>query len=462
MKVPESPPSLRDKLASITKSEDHKAVAEWFSLLLNSKIKPCDQKGRYHHWDKLKQLSPPKGYDSELYWLATKSAREKTAKPLPFKDKAGNVFTYCQAGTVIKDMLWISEQSKGAVAADPKITDPKTKDTYLISSLIDESINSSQLEGASTTRPVAKEMIRTSRAPKDKSEQMIFNNYRAMLFIREHLEEDLTPSLIFELHKILTEGTFDAGKEHLAGIFRGQADDIAVCDDVTGTVLHLPPAADSLPARLDAVCEFANDNADEEDFVPPVIKAIVMHFMIGYDHPFYDGNGRTARALFYWMMAKFGFWLMEFVSISGVIKKAQPSYIKAYLNTETDESDVTYFIIHQLQVITNAIEELHTQLAAKSRELRETEYALKGSALAGKLNHRQLALLKNAMENPGGEYTFKSHRTSHGVVNQTARTDLLALSDKYGLFHKVKEGRTDVFVAPADLGERIKQHGNKA
>jgi len=302
-------------------------------------------------------------------------------------------------------------------------------------------------------------MLRTARAPKDISEQMIFNNYKAMLFIREHLEEDLTPSLIFELHKILTEKTFPHGEEHRAGRFRDAKDDIAVCDDVTGDVLHYPPSVASLKGRLKAVCDFANVDTDEtSEFVPPVIKAIVVHFMIGYDHPFYDGNGRTARALFYWMMARSGFWLMEFVSISGEIKKAQPSYIKAYLDTETDGSDLTYFIIHQLNVITKAIEALHKQLAAKTRALRETENRLKGSELAGKLNHRQLALLRHALENPGAEYTVKSHRTSHGVVTQTARTDLLELSQKYELLQVVKEKRTDVFVAPANLVERIKRH----
>jgi Fic family protein len=460
MMIPESPPLWKDKLEALSKTEDPKMLTDWLRLLVNPGVKPCDHSGRYLHWEKLKHICPPKGYDSELYWLATKSAREKIAKTLPFKDKAGIPFTYSQIGPVIKDMLWISEQSKGAVAADHKITDPKTKDTYLISSLIDESINSSQLEGASTTRPAAKEMIRSARAPQDKSEQMIFNNYRAMLFIREHLEDDLTPSMIFELHKIVTEGTFDAGEEHRAGRFREQEDDIAVCDDTTGEILHSPPTVDTLPARLETVCNFANSKTDaEDDFIPPVIRAIVLHFMIGYDHPFYDGNGRTARALFYWMMAKSGFWLMGFVSISGVIKKAQPSYIKAYLHTETDGGDVTYFIIHQLDVITKAIKGLHKHLEAKSRELRETENALKDSPLAGKLNHRQLAILKNAMENPGAEYTFKSHRTSHGVVNQTARTDLLVLSDKYGLLRKVKEGRTDIFVAPADMPERIKKYG---
>jgi Fic family protein len=151
--------------------------------------------------------------------------------------------------------------------------------------------------------------------------------------------------------------------------------------------------------------------------------------MIGYDHPFFDGNGRTARALFYWVMAKEGFWLMEHVSISTSIKLQIDGYLKAYLYAEYDDKDVTYFIMHQLGVIKKSIQSLKKHLQSKAEEMIETEEAMAGSGLMGKLNHRQLALVKNALCNPAGRYTVKSHQNSHGVVQQTSRADLLALSE---------------------------------
>ena len=57
-------------------------------------------------------------------------------------------------------------------------------------------------------------------------------------------------------------------------------------------------------------------------FIHPVMRAITLHFWLAYDHPFCDGNGRTARALFYWSMLKQGYWLFEFISISSVINQA--------------------------------------------------------------------------------------------------------------------------------------------
>ena len=452
MKIPESPPEMGDNFFG-----EGEGAAEKLQLILNPAIKPCDHKGRYQHWEKMRHLDPPEGYTSELYWLATSFARGKISKALPFVDKHGKPFKYCLPDTVLEQILWISGQATGAVAGDPKITDPKTKRTYLINSLIEEAINSSQLEGAATTRAVAKEMIRTDRRPKDRGEQMILNNYTAMKFISEFIEDSLTPSMVFELHKVLTEKTLDEGYEHKAGVFRSGDDNIAVeWDD--GTTLHVPPPVGELKDRLDLICEFANGvNEEGNDFIPPIIRAIVVHFMIGYDHPFYDGNGRTARALFYWVMAKSGFWLMEYVSISRVIKSKPTSYMKAYLHTETDNNDVTYFIVHQLAIVKRAIEDLHDYLLKKTEELRNTELALKNSRLHGLLNHRQLALVKNAIQHPGAQYTVKSHQTSHGVAYQTARTDLLNLSDDYGVLRKLKEGRTDVFVAPPDLLEVVRR-----
>lgn len=456
MKLPVTPPTLDDYLV---RSDDDRMST--LLQVFGSELGPDDQKGRYLHWDKLRHLNPPGGYSPELYWLAVKQARMKISKPLPLRDKDSANFRFCIPDVAMRDILWVSENATGAIAGDTKITDPKTKRTYLINSLFEEAISSSQLEGAATTRRVAKEMLRSGRPPKSHSEKMILNNYRAMQFIREYKDENLTPSMIFELHEILTEGTLDAEDEGKAGVFRDQGDDICVYskDDV---LLHVPPKAQELNDRLDKLCNFANKTDENEvGFIPPIIRAIIVHFMIGYDHPFVDGNGRTARALFYWLMAKEGYWLMEYISISRVIKKSPSKYMQAYLHTETDGNDVTYFIIHQLEVIKRAIQDLHDYLAEKSNQLREAESVLENSPLRGELNHRQLSLLRNALKNPGAEYTFVSHQSSHGITYQTARTDLLKLSDHFAILKKYKVGKKDVFVSPANLRRLIGGVGNQ-
>jgi len=411
-----------------------------------------DAEGRYLHWDKLRHLQPPEGWTSEDYWFTLKIARKNLYKKLPFISKSGMQFQFCMIDSIHRDLHWIDQNAAGRIGMDKPVTNPHTRDTYLVGSLIEEAINSSQLEGASTTRNVAKEMLRQGRKPKDHSEQMIFNNYQAMQFIREYKEEKLTPAMILQLHRILTEATLDDADK--AGQYRDASDDIHVVDASGSVSLHTPPEASGLPERIERLCQFAND-LDGKDFIHPVIRAIILHFMIGYDHPFVDGNGRTARALFYWSMANRQYWLMEFISISRIIKQAPAQYGKAYLYTETDDNDLTYFIIHQLEVIKKAINALHEHLAKKAEELYTIEKRLDGSVLQGQLNPRQLAILRHALDHPNTIYSIQEHQAANKISYQTARTDLLKLSDQFKILSKRKYGNSFVFVAPPDLGQTL-------
>jgi Fic family protein len=200
-----------------------------------------------------------------------------------------------------------------------------------------------------------------------------------------------------------------------------------------------------------AMCDFANQ-AKTGVFLHPVVKAIVLHFWLAYDHPFIDGNGRTARALFYWSMLSQDYWLIEYVSISSILRKAPAKYGRSFLYTETDENDITYFIDAQLHVIGRAITELHNYLARKMNEVRKTEQLLRSSV---QLNHRQLALLSHALRHPGTRYSIESHRRSHDITYQTARSDLLDLADKDVLI-KSRSGKAYQFTPVHDLYECLK------
>jgi Fic family protein len=193
-------------------------------------------------------------------------------------------------------------------------------------------------------------------------------------------------------------------------------------------------------------------------FVHPAIRAIILHFWLAYDHPFSDGNGRTARALFYWAMLHTRYWLFEFISISNILCKAPVEYGRSFLYTETDDNDLTYFIVGQAKVIRRAITELHGYIARKTTEVREMEAHLRVLDL---VNHRQSDLIRHALKHPFQEYTIAGHQKSHAVVYQTARTDLLDLNAR-GLLAKKKRGRKVVFSVPADLAEHLRARETQA
>jgi len=383
--------------------------------------------------------------------LAIKFARKALYKNISHLDKYSNPFVYAEPDTVRRLLHEIDIHGGGELKTTEQVANPNTRDTYLINSLIEESITSSQLEGAATTRKVAKEMLRQKREPRNKSEMMIMNNYHAMEYIKEISNETLTPELIYELHRIVCKNTLD--NPDAVGKLR-TSDDIYIGDDRDATKLHIPPKSKELKNRIESICSFANmDHATT--FVHPVIRAIILHFLLAYDHPFEDGNGRTARALFYWSMLKQGYWTMEFISISRILKSAPSKYTKAYLHTETDDNDVTYFIIHQLEVINRAIRDLLVYLEKKSKEIKTVEQLIRKSPdIQNLLNYRQTSLINRALKSPDAVFYIESHKGSHNVTYDTARTDLLKLV-KIGLLEKKKIGKAFVFSAVENLKQKL-------
>jgi Fic family protein len=281
---------------------------------------------------------------------------------------------------------------------------------------------------------------------------MIHNNYRAINLVRELREEKMTPELVYQLHEIVTEGTLDdpdtAGRPQLPHEERVK---VVWTRDTHDKVLHDPPPAEQLPERMEALCRFANGD-EPEWFVHPVVRATITHFWLSYDHPFVDGNGRSARALFYWSMLSQGYWLTEYLTISNILKNAPAKYARSFLHAETDSGDVTYFVIYQLKVILRAIEGLNLYLRRKMTEVKETESLMKHSP---DLNRRQVELLSDALRNPDAEYSVKGHATTHNIGQETARLDLVGLEER-DLLVRQKIGKANYFAPPHELSKRLR------
>ncbi len=407
--------------------------------------------GRYLHWDKLRHLTPPAGLSHEDWWAGVKAARRPLHKPVALRDLGGTPFYFCPVEPIHEHLHLIDRRLAGRIGVSDDITTGAQRDRYLVSSLIEEAITSSQLEGAATTRRVAADMLRSGRRPRDHDERMIYNNYRAMATIRQWRGKPFSPALVLKLHKQVTEATLDNPDE--AGRLQTENDErVEVRDNRSNDILHRPPPAAVLQERLEQLCTFANQELSGKDFLHPVIHAIILHFWLAWDHPFADGNGRTARALFYWKMLQSDYWLFEFISISNILRKAPGQYKRAFLRTETDGNDLTYFLLHQLEVISRAMAQLDAYLQRKTEEIKAVERKLKTRM---PLNHRQLALLGHALRNSRAEYTFGSHQRSHQVAYATARSDLLELAE-LGLLDQSAPGRKPIrFLAPMDLPQRV-------
>ena len=440
MKLPNRPPLLADLWKEFGASDSLQKI------LLALPEPTAD--GRYPHWDKLRHLEPPLGLDRRAWWFGLKLRRAALAKPVPLEDRLGAHFTYSLVDPLLEFLHQVDLQARGAMTQPGPITSPETRSSYLVRSLMEESISSSQLEGAPTTREVAKKMIREGREPRDRGERMILNNYQTMQRILEVKDREMAPGLVCEIHRMVTEGTLN--DPNAAGRFR-RPDQRITISDTRGEILHVPPPAEELAERIDKMCAFANGSAPEA-FIHPIIRSMILHFWLAYDHPFVDGNGRTARALFYWSMLKQGYWLFEFTSISRILLKAPSQYGRAFLHTETDDNDLTYFLLYHADVIRKALSELHEYVARRTSEFVDAQHDLPGLA---NLNHRQRDLIQHVLRHPRQDYSIEYHRSQHNVVYETARSDMLDLASR-GLMRKRKRGRSWVFTPMAELRERLK------
>ena len=329
----------------------------------------------------------------------------------------------------MQEMCHDFDMNFGGTWGTDSIIPKEGREIFLTSSVMEEAIASSQIEGASTTRRIAKDMLRRNISPKNKAEQMVHNNYAAIRYITDNKNTPLTPEIILRLHEIMTENTLDNPSD--AGRFRSN-NDIVVKDSLSGEIVHTPPKYEEIPAFIDNLCAFANTMGSGNDFLHPIIKAILIHYLVAYYHPFVDGNGRTARALFYWYMLKSGYWLTEYLSISRIIYRSKPSYEKSYLYSEHDGNDIGYFITYNLRVLKLAFEELKNYIEIKIAQKQRSFDILS----IGGINYRQATILSMFRDNPSLALSISDLVAKFDISKPTAFADVSALVER-GLLRRI-------------------------
>ena len=385
---------------------------------------------RYLHWDELRYRECG-AFGRQNLWYLMKINRESTSKHLTFNDLE---VSYNHLDSFHRDLHDIDMCLSSGFIPTKKMAE-KRRMMYAISSIMEESIASSQIEGASTTTRVAKDMLRNNRPPRNRSEQMILNNYDAMGFIRSSLDRPLSSDLIKELHTIISHRTLD--DDSFEGMFRTD-DSIAVSDPSTGKIYHQPVPFERIEPMVSELCSFINN---DEPFIHPIIKGVVRHFVLAYIHPFVDGNGRVARSLFYWFTMRNGYGFMEYLSISKAISRHRGKYDLAYLLSETDGNDITYFIRYNLGIIMESIDIFSRYLEEKMEQQDRTL----GNLRSYGLSTRQEDVLAEMIQS-GEPTTAYELATMFNTQVQNIRKDLLVLMDKGLVDIYGKDGRKITYI----------------
>lgn len=388
---------------------------------IKSLLEPINE--RYLYWSEVKYKKRPKNLSAEELWALVILSRQMLGVYIwPKYNVLVTVTNQMQRLCHYFDMNFGGSWGNGAVIPD------QDREKYLVSSLIEEAISSSQMEGASTTRRVAKDMLQKNIAPKTHSEKMIHNNYVAIRYIVEHKDNPMSEELLLQLHRLMTQDTLENPDD--VGRFRTD-DKVVVQNNLTGEVVHNPPSYSEIPEFMERLIAFVNKD-EEGAFIHPIIKALTAHFMIAYVHPFVDGNGRTARAVFYWYMLKRGYWLTEYLSISRIIYRTKNSYENSFLYAENDRMDIGYFLSYNLRVLAIAFQELQDYIQRKIAQKQKAVDFLK----LGFVNERQATILSMVRDDPRIILSISELRSKFQISQPTAKADIDKLVER-GLLERI-------------------------
>lgn len=377
---------------------------------------------KYFYWDEVKFRPTPPDMNHIEFWYLVKQIRKLSSRQTFLIAENGTPFVWLRPTYTDEFLHKIDTHTGGQIFATHEAIWQENRQKFISRGILEEAIASSQLEGANTTRQAAKQMILEKRQPKNKSERMIMNNYNTMLALdQEYKKKELSNELLFELHHLITKDTVPADQQH-----RYRRDDDKIVVQNSKYILHVPPREPFLNRQISRLIDYANDK-EGSSFIHPIIKAIFLHFWIGYLHPFTDGNGRLARALFYWYLLKNNYWTFLYLPISSIIKKSPVQYSNAYIYTEQDDLDLTYFYDYHMRKIMKSIDEFNTHFDKIVNENKQIDSLLGRKYI---LNERQKQLLHYLLAEDKYAYVTVS---SHGILNRigriTAAKDLKYLTE---------------------------------
>ncbi len=170
---------------------------------------------------------------------------------------------------------------------------------------------STRIEGNRLTLAEAEQVIEGKKAQfhgRERDVGEVKNYWNALLRVEEWAAKKipLTEELIRRLHALIKEGARAKPTHYRDG-------QNVIRDSASGTIIYLPPEAKDVPHLMTALVEWVHQ-AEKEGLPVPLIAGLV-HYQFVTIHPYYDGNGRTARLLATFILHRGGYGLNGFFSL---------------------------------------------------------------------------------------------------------------------------------------------------
>lgn len=349
----------------------------------------------------------------EETWQKIMSMRKLGAVPM-FLGALDIKFWYFPADSINRKISEI--ERLGTKLYDKISTDKIFMQSFLVDAEVEEAISSAIYEGANTTRAKAKQLIESGKRPATKDDWMLLNNLEALEWIKENKTSQVSLDLILRIHQLVTKNTLSGADSAYCGKFR---DDSVFVNNALGKIVH---EGIDFKKIKNALVEVIKNVTSHPRYIHPLIRGILLHYFVAYIHPFFDGNGRTARTLFYFKSMKHDLKFVELLSISAHLKNSGNQYEKAFEKVRQHEWDLTYFIDYCLESL----------LAALKIVEGKVEYLLKINGLKEifDFNDNQIGLLQKLALNKYRVVTIETYAHEIGKSREVARQDLKGLVAK--------------------------------
>ena len=377
----------------------------------------------------LYRVTPRENMD--IFWPQLLEARKKYAVTTPLRDKKGNEFWLALIPELAESINYVEDIGKHELFS---MVQGELAHNIILDAILDEAFYSSVIEGAFSTKQRTAELIATQSKPANKSEQMIFNNYLALQFVLENLDKPLDEEMILSIYRLVTQDTLEAADV----VERYRNGPVYVWDAGLNKAIYEGPSFTNVPAMMGELIEFIHDDADG---IHPMIKACILHFCFVYIHPFFDGNGRTARAISYMYLLQRGYSFFKFFSISSIVREQKAKYYKAIMDAENPEGDLTYFVLYYTSMMMDSIKLV---LGRFEKEFHKKLVQECMGKLGLSLSNRQAKSIDSLLKGKMAVLTVEDYTKRFKVAYETGRSDLNQLVE-WGLLTKDKAGKKFVY-----------------
>ncbi len=308
---------------------------------------------------------------------------------------------------------------------------------------------STQIEGNRLTLKEAEQIIEKKKANfhgRERDVKEVLNYWDALFKVDDWASKEslLSEDIIRQLHAII-----EKGKRAKPTPYRDGQN--VIRDSASGRIVYLPPEARDVGSLMASMVRWVAQA--EKEHVPPPIIAALLHYQFVTIHPYYDGNGRTARLLSTFILQRDGYSLNGFFSLEEYHAQDLEAYYKAlathkhhnYYEGRVDV-DLTEWVEYFVKLLARVFQKARdVALRASGEEMQAEPKELK------KLDHRAKIVLalfakkeRVAVREIAGALGLSDRMTRNLVAGWVRDGWLVVLNESnraraYGLAEEYKE-----------------------